>query len=309
MRKTIWLFLLLLSTIMSYGQTQETIYLNAEDSTVNMFIAVKPKDNATKAFMFLIPGAFQTPMQVLQQSDLPVYAAKNGILTIIPLFQTGIYSFGIDSLTQQSLDNQIKFVTKKYKLENKKLFIGGFSIGGSNAVKYAELFADNPGLSRPKAVFAIDPPLDFERYYNAAKRVFRLTPKGQVNEEVTYMIERIEKEMGGTPQTALENFYTLSPYSYSDEKQRAVKKLTDIPITIYSEPDIHWWLSQRGYDYSFMNITDQAAMINELQRLGNKKAVLVTTENKGFRKPDGIRHPHSFSIVYNEQLITWLLEQ
>lgn len=309
MRKIALLSLIFLSAMMSYGQRQETIYLNPKDSTVNMFIAVTPENIPVKAFMFLIPGAFQTPAQVLQQTGLPGYAAQNGILTIIPLFQTGIYSFGIDNLTQQSLDDQIKFVIKKYGLQNKSFFIGGFSIGGSSAVKYAELSADNSGLLKPKAVFAIDPPLDFERYYNAARRIIRLTPNGQVNEEVPYMIDRIEKEIGGTPQTALEKFYALSPYSYSDKKQRAVKKLIDIPVTIFSEPDINWWLSQRGYDYSFMNITDQAAMINELQRLGNKKAILITTQNKGFRKPGNIRHPHSFSIVDNEQLVLWLLKQ
>jgi hypothetical protein len=45
-------------------------------------------------------------------------------------------------------------------------------------------------------------------------------------------------------------------------------------------------LSQRGYDYSYFNITDEAAMINELKRLGNDKAVLITTVDKGYRIED-----------------------
>jgi len=57
------------------------------------------------------------------------------------------------------------------------------------------------------------------------------------------------------------------------------------------------WLSNRGYDYSYLNVTDHAAMINELQRLGNRKAVLVITNNKGYRKPGNQRHPHSWSIA------------
>jgi hypothetical protein len=78
---------------------------------------------------------------------------------------------------------------------------------------------------------------------------------------------------------------------------------------IISEPDIQWWLSQRGYDYSYINVTDQAAMINELQRLGNSKAVLVTTTGKGYRQPNNIRHPHSWSIADPEQTIKWLQSQ
>jgi len=54
-------------------------------------------------------------------------------------------------------------------------------------------------------VFGIDPPLDFEHFYNGAKRVVRLSIPAQINGEVTYMIGRIEKEMRGTPETAREN--------------------------------------------------------------------------------------------------------
>jgi hypothetical protein len=80
----------------------------------------------------------------------------------------------------------------------------------------------------------------------------------------------------------------------------------DEQTMIISEPDVQWWLNQRGYDYTYMNITDQAAMINELRRLGNDKAVLVTTINKGYRKPDNRKHPHSWSIADSEQTINWL---
>ena len=120
------------------------------------------------------------------------------------------------------------------------------------------------------------------------------------------MIDRIKKEMGGTPATALENFYNNSPYSYSDTTQRAIKSLIKTPVMIISEPDIQWWLSQRGYDYSYINITDQAAMINEWQKLGNDKVILITTIDKGYRKPNNTRHPHSWSIADPEQTITWL---
>ena len=81
--------------------------------------------------------------------------------------------------------------------------------------------------------------------------------------------------MGGPPQAALENFYNNSPYSFSDMTQRAIKALIKTPIMMMSEPDIQWWLSQRGYDYSYINITDEAAMINKLKKSGNDKAVLI----------------------------------
>ncbi|MGL1194712.1 hypothetical protein ACSTLL_23235, partial [Vibrio parahaemolyticus] len=79
------------------------------------------------------------------------------------------------------------------------------------------------------------------------------------------------------------------------------KALAKTPVMLISEPDIQWWLAQRGFDFRYMNVIDQAAMINELRRLGNDKAVLVTTTDKGYRKPDNRRHPHSWSIADPEQ--------
>ncbi|MFX8689046.1 hypothetical protein ABTM39_20280, partial [Acinetobacter baumannii] len=84
-------------------------------------------------------------------------------------------------------------------------------IGGTCVVKYAELAVQKKYPIQPKAVFAVDPPLDWERFYNSAKRIARLSDPSQVNGEVAYMIDRIKKEMGGTPETALTSFYNNSP--------------------------------------------------------------------------------------------------
>lgn len=293
----------------SFGQKVENTYLNSNDSTIDMYVAVIPENIPVKAFMFLLPGLGGTAQDILQQTDLPVYAAKQGILTIIPISKSGVLYFGIDSLSQRSLNDQIKNAANKYQLQGKIFYIGGFSIGGSCAVKYAELAVLNNSSIKPRAVFGIDPPLDFERYYNSAKRISRLSLNTPVVQEIPFMIDKIEKEMKGTPKTSLKNFFNMSPYSFSDTTQKAIKTLINIPIMLITEPDVQWWLTQRGYDYSFMNVVDQAAMINELQRLGNSKAILITTDKKGFRKPNNLRHPHSLSIADPEQLVNWLLSQ
>lgn len=293
----------------SFGQKVENTYLNSNDSTIDMYVAVIPENIPVKAFMFLLPGLGGTAQDILQQTDLPVYAAKQGILTIISISKSGVLYFGIDSLSQRSLNDQIKNAANKYQLQGKIFYIGGFSIGGSCAVKYAELAVLNNSSIKPRAVFGIDPPLDFERYYNSAKRISRLSLNTPVVQEIPFMIDKIEKEMKGTPKTSLKNFFNMSPYSFSDTTQKAIKTLINIPIMLITEPDVQWWLTQRGYDYSFMNVVDQAAMINELQRLGNSKAILITTDKKGFRKPNNLRHPHSLSIADPEQLVNWLLSQ
>lgn len=308
MKSITLIFLTMLYAVSTYGQKTETIYLTPGDSTANYYIAVQPANHPVRAFMLLIPGAFQTPQYVLQQTTLPFYAAEQGILTIIPTFTTGISSFGVDDATQESLNAMLMKVLARYKLQQKDFYIGGLSIGGTCAVKYTELAIEKNYPVKPKAVFGIDPPLDFERFYNAATRIMRISGNNKPNEEIPYMINRISQEMQGTPQTALQNFYNRSPYSFSDVTQRAVRILKDTPVLLITEPDVNWWLSQRGYDYTSFNAIDQAAMINELQRLGNRRAVLRTTDNKGYREPAHTRHPHSWSIADPKQLVSWLLQ-
>src|SRR5450432_836971 len=310
MQKINLLILTLFISAISFGQKIETIYLDKTDSTKNMYIAVIPQSGQINSFMFVLDGfGGGDPKDILIQTDIPKYAAIKGILSIIPVLKTGHSYFGSDTASQQSLKEMIDLVVNKYQLKGKDFYIGGFSIGGTCVVKYAELAVQKNYPIKPKAVFAVDPPLDWERWYNAARRVVRLSSPDKVNGEVTYMIDRIKKEMGGTPQTALENFYNNSPYSFSDTTQRAIKALIKTPIMMISEPDIQWWLSQRGYDYSYINITDEAAMINELKKLGNDKAVLITTVDKGYRKPANNKHPHSWSIADPEQTIKWLTSQ
>jgi hypothetical protein len=53
-----------------------------------------------------------------------------------------------------------------------------------------------------------------------------------------------------------------------------------------------------------MNAIDCAAFINELNILGNSNAELIVTHERGYL-PDGTRHPHSWSIVDERDLLEW----
>lgn len=282
----------------------ENVFLDETDSTKNCYTIIYPPKLPWTGYIFLIPGFGETAERVLQQTDLPKKLALNGILTIIPTFQDGVLSFGVDGLSQQSFNRIYKDVTTKHKLIGHKFYVGGYSIGGSCAIKYAEI-----STVKPSAAFAVDPPLDFERMYNSAQRDIRLSKGSEPNEENLYIVERLKKEIGGSPDKYLSEYHKFSPYSFSDTTQLAIKKLEKIPIRIYTEPDISWWMKERRADLTSMNSTECSAFINELNRLGNQKAELIATHNKGYRKPDNSRHPHSWSIVDNDELIKWLLKQ
>ena len=290
-----------------HGQKIEKVALDKSDPSKNCYTAIVPEKQPLAGFLVLIPGFGETAERAMEQTDLPLRCAEKGLLVIIPTLSEGVLSFGVDTPSQQSLAAVIDDAVKKYKLSGQRLYIGGFSIGGSAAVKYAELSTAENRKFKPAAVFAIDPPLDFERFYNSSLRDIRLSAGSQPNQENVYMVGRIEEVMGGTPEKALQNYHAVSPYSFSDQEQKAIKHLVNVPIRLYAEPDVNWWIENRGSDFSAMNALDCSALVNELRRLGNLEAALVISEKKGYRKPDHKRHPHSWSIVDNEELIAWLL--
>ena len=241
------------------AQKIEKVLLDKNDTTRNCYTIIYPDSLPWMGYLFLAPGFGETAEDVLLQTKLPVETAERGILTIIPTFQDGVSSFGFDSLSQQAFRRIVDDVTSRHKLQDLEYYLGGFSMGGSTVVKFAET-ADK----KPKAVFAIDSPLDFERFYNSTKRDVMLFGKGGSGEEniYLYLLSRIEQIMGGTPQTALKNYHKISPYSLSDTTQSAIKGLLGTPIRIYIEPDIQWWLDERETDVFGLNIIDCSAMIN-----------------------------------------------
>lgn len=309
MTKFIFTFLAL--SIFTIGcSAQKRIHLKTEkvflenDTTKNCYTIIFPSKSPVIGYIFLLPGYSETAERVMQQSSLPIRLAESGLLTIIPTLQDGVFSFGIDESSQQSFKKIIADVREKNNLTDQPFYLGGYSIGGSCVLKYAE-DADK----KPNALFAIDPPVDFEQMYHSSKRNIRLSVKTYPNEESVFLVQKIREIMNGTPENSISNYHNMSPYSFSDTSQTAIKKLLKTSIRIYTEPDIHWWMKERDMDFSSMNSTFQSAMINELNILGNENATLITTQHKGYRKPDNNRHPHSWSIVDGDELIKWLLKQ
>ena len=62
------------------------------------------------------------------------------------------------------------------------------------------------------------------------------------------------------------------------------------------------------FNFSALNVLDGSSMINKLTLLRNSGANLIITQNKGFRKPNNFKLPHSLSIVHDSEPIKCLLK-
>lgn len=284
-----------------YAQTFETIYRNESNRESNFYLARIPSGEI-KAWMVLLPSYGEMPNGVLSQSNIPSINFDNHIATFI-LSLKGAETFYIDDESQKLLAEFIHEISKKYKLAGKKFVLGGFSLGGSAAVRYAELSSITTSKNiKPDMVFAGDPPLDIERLNNSLVKILkRNTPIIGVK-EATFLRTKMTEYFGANEV----NWYNYSAYSYTDTINDRIKSLVNTPIRLYSEPDIEWMLMNRHYDYYSTNSIDCAALINELQLMGNVNASFIATTGKGLRA-NGQRHPHSWSIIDGQDLVNWIL--
>jgi hypothetical protein len=158
-------------------------------------------------------------------------------------------------------------------------------------------------------VFAVDSPLDYERWFLAAELYLgRLALAGRDLPEDRSVTNELRRAFGGSPAEALDAYRRQSPVSTSVVDGGNARLLRNTPIRLYIEPDIKWRLENWNRDAYGFNLVDATVLINILRLLGNENAELITTTGAG-RRPDGSHNPHSWSIVDEHGLADWLTER
>jgi hypothetical protein len=238
----------------------------------------------------------------------PKLATDNG-LAVVEITPSKNYidcMFGDDIL--KVLNEMLLDICQKHDIPKDKIVIGGLSAGGVLGVRYTENHFENDKNAnlKPLALFAIDPPLDYERFWSECERKVKLNFHEAAVREGKLIIDLLQKQFGGSPSQFQAKYHAFSPYSRNAVDGGRAKLLKNTPISIYHEPDVNWWIENRRQDYNGINSVDCAGLINDLKILGNKQATLIETQNKGYRE-DGSRHPHSWSIMDEKGLVDWVL--
>ena len=265
------------------------------------YYAVKPKEHPTGALV-LLPSFYEQPEQVLgNNSALIKLALENNLLVIVPTINTNL------CLKKPSLDflnNVFSDAVSRYKCPEKNFIIGGFSLGGMNALRYTELAYEDQRTTvvRPKAVFGVDPPTDLVLLYN--KQLKQLA-KDSTHSEAQLVLDGLHEDIGPL-EANYDRFVELSAYSYAESKGGNLQYLMDVPVRIYCDPDIDWWMENRNFSYYDINASDLSAMILQLKEMGHTNAEFINALGRGYRE-NGNRHPHSWSLIEPEECMQWIL--
>lgn len=213
--------------------------------------------------------------------------------------------FLFDQSKMKELEGYIYEAVKKHNIPKDNMLYCGMSLGGTRALKMAAFSQTMQSTYKliPKAIAICDAPLDMVRNYNECKKAsdLNLNPVGASESE--FVSSYIKSNLKGTPQHAMEAYIKYSPFCYTAENGGNAKAFKNIYLRCYTEPDVNWWIENRGRDYYGMNAIDLAGLVNQLKILGSKKAELITTTGKGFQ--NGKRHPHSWSIVDENEMVEW----
>lgn len=242
------------------------------------------------------------------EAQFPKMLATNGVMTLIAApRRDGLYTG--DAILEE-LDSLITDVVGRYGIPRGRVVAGGFSSGGIGAVRYAQFcLKSEHKANNPLAVFAVDSPLDYERWFEAAELYLgRLALAGRDLAEDRAVTNELRRAFGGSPTEKREAYRRQSPVTTRVTDGGNARLLRDTPIRIYIEPAVKWRLEHWNRDAYTFNLIDSTALINIVRLLGNQNAELITNAAAGYRT-DGSRNPHSWSIVDEPDLTKWLTKQ
>jgi len=298
-KRSIALFIVILIFAAGLAQQVNFIYRNSRDSLQNFYVVRPPVGKAAGGIILIQRGLSDSSKKI---------AYSKGILLMTVVLTNNDLDLFMDTIILKQLDSMINEAIVKYKVPAGKIVIGGMSVAGTAAIRYAEYCAGGNSVFhfKPAAIVAVDSPLDYERLFNESENAILRNYNQDAVSEGQQLTAFFKTKMRGTPDENRLAYQQASPFSHTAKQGGNASILKDTRIRIYTEPDINWWIENRRKDFYDLNVLDIAAFINQLKLIGNNKVELMVTNKKGYTT-DGNRHPHSWSIVNEGEFLNWCL--
>jgi len=299
------------------GTKDTTAIYKGGNSNTLFYYALVP-EGKVKGVLVLFPSTGEGVENVIScNKKLMQKCYDNNILTvaIASNYNKGLES---DPNSMHFFNTVFTEVIAKYNAPSDKFILSGLSLGGENALQYTEISrsAKFDTSIKPLAAIGVDPPVDMANLYRGAKDEIakymrdsiNITPaKQQALDEDNFLMDYFHSLYGGSPEEYPQKYIDGSQFSLDQADGGNAKYLLDVPVRIYTDPDILWQMKNKSRSYYNMNCADQSAMINFLQMNGNTRAEFIPALGKGYRL-DGTRHPHSWSIVDADECTEWMLK-
>jgi len=296
----------LLTLNSAIGQNFEKVVFSDKDAD-DYYIQLKPPtEKKINGVLILMPGYGEKAESIFPSSNLFNTAYANGLLTIAIAGGEKLYA---DENVMDKLNRGLTdFVKRNPNISRDKFVIGGFSAGGTISLRYAEYSIENP-TKVPivlKGVFAVDSPIDLAGIWEYFQREIKKNYSEAGVFEAKMISEKMNKEIG-TPETNPKRYNELTPFNHRLTEAGNEKYLKNMAVRVYHDIDVEWQLKQRRRSLFDSNQLSSSELINRLMLMGNERAEFMTAKQPGMRS-NGMRHPHSWSIVDEIECIQWTLK-
>jgi len=288
----------------AHSQTLKKIVLDEKDIYSGHYLVVVPeRSDSISGVLVLLAGFGQVPEDSPSETKLHNVTYRNNILTIFCAAGNKLYA---DSSAQAKLTAIIKDVIAKYKVKSNSFVLGGYSAGGMIALRYVELCNEFPTQFpiQPKAVFTVDSPIDIFTIYDQLEESAKNNYSDIAVEEAVRAMGHIKNDHG-IPRENVSTYAKLTAFSMNKSYSDNEKYLKNTAVRTYHDVDIAWRISNRNQTVHNSNYEVTAELINRLVLMGNSKAEFMQSFQTGYRS-NGQRHPHSWSIVNEVELVQWM---
>jgi len=276
------------------------------DEPDEYYIALAPASENIKGVLVLMPGFAQPAELIFPESKIQNVAYVNNLLSIAIPCQPKLYA---DSIVIEKLNKTLNHVKTKYNISAEDFIIGGFSAGGTISLRYAEYCYQKPDEAsiKPQAVFTVDSPVDLFHIWNYFERELEKNFSEAGVNEAKYVQELMLKEIG-SPKDNWDVWNAFTPFNMESKEKGNEQFLENIAVRVYHDIDVNWLIKERHRSLIDTNALPASELINRLRQYGNKHAEFMTAKNEGYRS-SGLRHPHSWSIVDEIELVQWVKQQ
>ncbi|MCF6279571.1 MAG: hypothetical protein L3J14_04405 [Flavobacteriaceae bacterium] len=253
--------------------------------------------NNPKSILILFPGFNGDAKRIKQQSKIPIEAIDNNIAVM--LFNSYNHHLFLYDDEKNNLEELISTTLKVNQLENKNIFLGGFSSGGNVTLLIANQI-------NAKGIFIIDAPVDLANFYFRCQKKLQ-NNDGEITQFPKYFYELFNSTFGN-PNEDISLYENYSPYTSATNFTYNIDYPKDMSIRLYTEPDLEFYQKIfNDFSFSDLNTPSIKKMYEDLKNNGHTDIKYIETTNKGFRA-DRTRSPHSWSIADEKEIVKWILK-
>jgi hypothetical protein len=316
--KFLWLLLTILSSSPLFSQQIVEVYQTLKTDHIKIGIdsnAVLPYIKAGYTLMLPEHSPIKGTLIFLEDSEyddknrsakqLYQQASEHGfavlsVSTEIPL------DFYFSNTSIASAHNTIKAVFTKHQLPNKNILFLGASLVGHRAMRYIKYIKtqDLDFQLQIKGLVLCNFTMDFTRKWHQHQRDIRIQ---KINLwEPTFINYMLETHLGGTPETAPEQYHHFSAYSYTDTKLRNIPLYKDYALRVYIEPAIQYRLKTYHRSLYDNNATDMVGFLAEQELAGNTNTELIILQPQDNPAPKK-NAQSTWNAIDKTQLMQWIL--